>query len=120
MKRARPILAVLLAAVLAAACSSFGESRKQRMLDSAPVGYEVQLITLRVTDRGVGRLTVEQSVVDLLARREGILDVQRGPGREEIYVLAESFVDPYSLPRTAPDRFIVRVLDVETNEPNVP
>ena len=87
-------------------CASMGESRKQKMLDSAPIGYEVQVITLTVEDRRYGRLVVEQAVVDVLARREGILDVQRGAGREEIYVLAEAHVDPYSLPRTAPDRFI--------------
>jgi hypothetical protein len=90
-----------------------GDSRKERMLNSAPMGYEVQLITLRVTDTRFGRLTVEQTIVDLLARREGVLDVQRGAGREELYVLAETHVDPYEMARNVRDRLQVRVLDVE-------
>lgn len=115
MFRARVVFAVTLLATLLAvpACSSMGESRKQDMLDSAPVGYEVQLITLRVTDTRYGRVTVEQTIVDLLARREGILDVRRGSGVEELYVLAEAHVDPYALARNVRERFIVRVLDVE-------
>ena len=114
MIRCRPLLTLaLVALLLAPSCSSMGASRKDRMLHSAPVGYEVKLLTLQVTDTRFGRLTVEQAVVDLLARREGVLDVQRGSGREELYVLVEKHVDPYSLARNAPERYIVRVLSVE-------
>ena len=98
---------------LLSACSALGKSRKQAMLDTAPVGYDVQLITLNVQDTRYGRLTVEEAVVDILSRREGILDVRRGSGREELYVLTETFVDPYDIPRSVPDRFIVRVMSVE-------
>lgn len=123
MRRATRLSVALLAfaPLLAVACSSDGalaRSRKDRMLASAPAGYNVQLITVRVTDRQYGRLTVEQTIVELLQRREGILDVQRGAGREELYLLAETFVDPYALPYTAPDRYIVRVVDVETADTN--
>ena len=123
MRRAARLTAVLLALVplLASTCSSDGgvaQRRKERMLASAPVGYNVQLITIRVTDRRYGRMAVEQTIVDQLQRREGILDVQRGAGREELYLLAESFVDPYALPHTAPDRFIVRVVSVEQADTN--
>jgi hypothetical protein len=116
MTRSRLVLAAaLLAALIAApACSSMGDNAKERLLASAPAGYEVQVITLQVTDTRFGRLTVEQTVVDLLSRREGILDVRRGTGREELYVLAEKHVDPYWLARSAPERFIVRVIDVMT------
>ena len=114
------LLALVLVLVPLSACSAMGESRKERMLSSGIAGGDVQLITLRVTDRQYGRLTVEQTIVDLLSRREGILDVQRGSGREELYVLAEAFVDPYSIPRTAPERFIVRVVSVEKPEHDMP
>jgi len=91
------------------------------MLATAPPGYELQVITLRVTDKMYGRLTVEQAVIDILRTRAGVLDVKRGSGREEIYVLTETRVDPYSLAGSAPDRFVVRVIEVDKTElPEVP
>jgi hypothetical protein len=97
--------------------SLFGSHTKSKMLATAPPGYECQVVTLRVRDKQYGRLTVDQAVIELLRRREGVLAVRRGTGREEIYVLTETFVDPYSLPRTAPVRYSVRVIDVEKHEP---
>lgn len=116
---------VLLASLIALlgwlpGCSMIDSNRKEKMLSSAPPGYEVQLITLTVVDRQYGRLAVEQTVVDLLARREGILEVKRGAGREELFVLAEAHVDPYMIPRTVPDRFTVRILEVEKPDPKIP
>ncbi len=115
MKTTRLVLGAALLALLAAlpACAGLTQSRKEKMLASAPPGYEVQLITLSAKDQRYGRLSVEQTVIDLLVRREGILDVQRGGGREEVLVLAETFVDPYALARTAPERFNVHVISVE-------
>lgn len=98
-----------------------GSRTKEKMLATAIPGYELQVITLRVRDKSYGRLTVEQAVIDILRRREGIMDVKRGTGREEIYVLTETFVDPYSLARSAPERFTVRVIDVmKSVGPEVP
>ena len=113
-------IALLLCALASAGCVSdslFGSHTKSRMLATAPPGYECQVITLRVRDTQYGRLTVDQTVVELLRRREGVLEVRRGTGREEIYVLTETFVDPYSLAAGAPERYSVRVIDVEKTEP---
>ena len=119
-------LALVLAAglLVSGGCVSdslLGGRTKQRMLDTALPGYEVQVVTLRVRDTMYGRLTVEQLVVDRLRRREGVMDVKRGSGREELYVLTESYVDPYSLQRSAPTRYVVRVIDVQKKKmPEVP
>ena len=120
-----------LAALCMAACllgttgcwsaNPFGSRVKEKMLKTAPPGYDCQIVTLRVRDTVYGRLTVDQTVIDVLKRREGVLDVRRGTGREEIYVMTETYVDPYSLPRTAPGRYSVRVIAVDKPElPEVP
>ena len=121
----RPLALVLAVAMLSSGgCISdslIGSRTKSRMLATALPGYELQVITLRVRDTMYGRLTVEQAVIDILRRREGVLDVKRGSGREELYVLTETRIDPYSLAKSAPARFNVRVLAIDKPElPEVP
>ena len=112
-------MVLLVAALGSAGCVSdsiLGGHTKEQMLRSAPPGYECQVITFRVRDKQYGRLTVDQTVVELLRKRPGVLQVKRGTGREEIYVLTETRVDPYEMAVNTPDRYQVRVVDVTKTE----
>ena len=99
-------LAGLLLAVvpLVAACRSDGplaDSIKEGMLESAPPGTDAKLVTLRVTGNR-GRIVADEFAVDALLRGPGVLDVRRGRGRNELYVLIEGHADPYALPNALP------------------
>ena len=94
----------LLAMMLAAACAS-----EESMFERAPRNRPVKVVVIEIEGSRASLVATEITLVDV-RRVPGVIEVERGSGRNEVNCLVEARVDGEDLMSALSERYRVKVL----------